>query len=308
MKDIEHTKRIHQELRAAGMTSYGFTKLETKYLPALIHEDEHVKGVVYGRLDSGSGVDAVMLVATDKRVLYIDCKPFYKDWDGITYEVVAGVKMSIVGSFASIVLHTRVKEYSLRFVNIKCARIFTKYIERYIEQLDDVHKPSADKQVDNKIKTQAPYQPYRMEQKNEPVLGEEEIASEGMDDSAVLSTVDAQGNPHASVVHFEIDKDENFYILTKKDTQKAKNIMRHHEVALTIHHSHSLKVLYINGHADVVKDPEIFSVAYKQIAKINNYKEGKKLAPITKVNAGDYVVFKITPSASKFDDYSLENW
>ena len=44
-----HKKRIESELKAAHMTAYGLLKMETAKLPEIIHDDEHIGGVVYGR-------------------------------------------------------------------------------------------------------------------------------------------------------------------------------------------------------------------------------------------------------------------
>ncbi len=71
MKDQIHTNRIKQELKDAGLTSYGLLNSESRYLPQLIHEDEHIGGVVYGKHKNG----LAMLVATDRRVIFLDKKP-----------------------------------------------------------------------------------------------------------------------------------------------------------------------------------------------------------------------------------------
>jgi general stress protein 26 len=307
MGSREHTQRINAELKAAGMSNYGLIKLDTSYLPKIIHKNEHIKGVVYGRIDKT--IDAGMLVATDMRVIFLDCKPFYKNWDEITYEVVAGVKTTFIGPFAGVVLHTRVKDYTLRFVNIKCAKIFDKYIEGYIES-KDISKttvipeiePIAEKEKDTN------YQPYLIDHKPTIDSLKELNKFERMDDTAVLSTIDKDGNPHASVVHFEVDKDENFYILTKEKTQKAINISRNRNVALTIHNSGSLKVMYIKGFAEKITDKETIEAVKNQIASFREYQEGTKLAPITKISAGDYTVFKITPTSTNLQDFGRSSW
>lgn len=300
MVDRKHIDRIKSELKQAGMTPYGFMKLETDHVPEIIHTNEHIKGIVYGRLEKT--IDAVMLLATDKRVIFIDCKPFYKNWDEITYEVVAGVKMSIVGPFAGVVLHTRVKEYSLRFVNIKCANIFVEYIENYIEKLDSGNKKSKRPKL-----TSTPYQSYLIEHDTEKSI-KEHLEIKYIDDTAVLSTTDKYGNPHASVVHFEVDEVENFYILTRIKTNKVANINHNNNVVLTIHPSHSLKILHIEGLAEIVNDKEIFQSVYKELSAVREYIEGSKLPPITKIKAGEYVVIKITTTNKHIQDFSTGNW
>ena len=130
----EHTARIKQELRQAGVTRYGLLKGESRHLPRIIHPDEHIHGAIYGRAKEGS----IMLVATDRRVIILDWKPLFTNTDEITYDVVSGVKMGSQGIFTSVTLHTRIKDYALKFVNFKCADRFVDYIEeRRLEKNND---------------------------------------------------------------------------------------------------------------------------------------------------------------------------
>lgn len=298
MIDHIHYQRIRNELKAAGMTRYGFFKLATDHLPELIHENEHIKGVVYGRLQGK--LDSVMLVATDQRILFVDYKPFYKNADEITYEVVSGVNITVIGLHAGVVLHTRVKDYALRFVNINCAEKFTHYIESHIESGIKRASKSTDTPEDEKK-----YQPYKIPAK-EPEIVEANIVLDT--NTAVLSTLGKNNEVHASVVHYFTDKDENFYILTKTETTKSLNINRNNYVALTIHNSGSLRSLLVKGPAVVEKDQDIASSIFDQITSPKEYAEGKKLPPITKLEKGSYVVYKIIPSSSVLQDFSSSDW
>lgn len=125
-----HSQRITQELKAAGVTWYGMKKFAIKYLPKTIRQDEHIKGVVYGRYKEkdGPSYNEGVLIATDLRVMFLDHKPGYTKTDEIGYDSVSGVRMTIT-ILASVTLHTRLGEFSLRFANVNCARIFVRYIE-----------------------------------------------------------------------------------------------------------------------------------------------------------------------------------
>lgn len=70
-----HRQRVISELKNAGMTTYGTMKMETEKLPSIIHDDEHIGGVVYGRT-TGEKIGSAMIIATDKRVIFLDVKPF----------------------------------------------------------------------------------------------------------------------------------------------------------------------------------------------------------------------------------------
>jgi hypothetical protein len=122
----EHARRIHRELVQAGATVYGLLKSESRYLPHVIHEDEHIHGVVYGQHHSSSA----MLVATDRRILYLDKKPMVTLIDEVTYDVVSGIELDIHTIFATVRLHTAVTNYEIRYANIHCADRFTSFIEQ----------------------------------------------------------------------------------------------------------------------------------------------------------------------------------
>lgn len=128
----DHVARVQIELQKVGVGRFGRLKFSIRYLPKLIHDDEHIGGVVYGRYRTGPGLMSLiegMLVATDKRVIFLDHKPGYTTSDEVTYDVVSGVELSSVGFMYSVVLHTKVKDYSIRFANGRCANIFTHYVE-----------------------------------------------------------------------------------------------------------------------------------------------------------------------------------
>lgn len=119
-------QRVRKELKRLGVSRWGFLKLETRYLPRLIHHDEHFGGVVYGHNDTGS----VLLAATNKRVIYLDRKPFMVKSQDINYNVVAGVTLEWVGYRGTLILNTRFGDYKIHTLNRKAAETFRNYIER----------------------------------------------------------------------------------------------------------------------------------------------------------------------------------
>jgi len=117
--------RIRRELLDAGITSYGLMKSESRFLPKVIHLDEHVEAIVYGQHKSSSA----MLVATDARIIFLDKKPMALFLDEVSYEVVSGIEFEIHTIFATLILHTPVKNYDIRFANLRCAANFARHIE-----------------------------------------------------------------------------------------------------------------------------------------------------------------------------------
>lgn len=125
--------RLRKEMVAAGVNAHGLSKFDSHYLPTIIHDLEHIKGVIYGRFREGPGflnwVDR-MVVATDRRVISLNHKPGYTDIDEFTYDIIDGVDLSRAGPFYAVTLNTKIGHFTVRFVRRQCAEIFVHYIEK----------------------------------------------------------------------------------------------------------------------------------------------------------------------------------
>lgn len=127
----DHKLRVLNELRQVGVSRYGMTKFSVRYAYKVIHKDEHVKGAVYGRYkeEGGTSFNEGLLIATDKRVLFLDHKPGFTKTDEMTYDVVSGINKTTT-LFSAVTLRTRLGDYMLRFANPRCASIFANYVEK----------------------------------------------------------------------------------------------------------------------------------------------------------------------------------
>lgn len=129
----EKRKRIKRELIAAGITGWGLRKFNSRYLPRIIHDYEHIMGVIYGRFAEGPGLLSMvdrMVVATDRRIISLNHKPGYTDTDEFTYDIIDGVDEAEAGPFAAVTLNTKISHFTIRFVKKRCAEKFVHYIEK----------------------------------------------------------------------------------------------------------------------------------------------------------------------------------
>lgn len=128
----DHQRRIFAELKNLGMTRQGLATMESQYLPSVIGQDEHICGVLYGFHQDGYA----MLVATNKKVIFLDKKPMFINEDEISYFVVSGIRLNRAGFGSVVTLHTRIKDFKIRSFNKRCADGFIRYIETRIAQLE----------------------------------------------------------------------------------------------------------------------------------------------------------------------------
>lgn len=288
MVNDEHKKRVINELKKAGVTKYGLLHSESRYLPQIIHEDEHIGGVVYGRY----GIDFVMLVATDKRAIYLMKKPFYSKVDELTYDVVSGVKNSSTVLFSTVTLHTKVNDYIIKFVNPTCANRFVKFIEERRVKKDGYKQDQT--------------QPTTLSIDNNPL--DKDDKDEGLiflkeHDIAVLCTSDKDGKVSGAVMYYLVFKNQ-IYIITRSSTKKARNIFNHKQVALTVYEPFSLKTVQLSGIAEVEKDYQTSQNIFDQMIKTRQYKDGEQLPPVTQFAEGTYTIIRITPTEINYRDFA----
>ena len=289
----EHVARVKQELRDAGVTTLGMLKFASRYVPSILHKNEHVKGAVYGRYAAGTGLlkwTEGMLVATERRVIFLDRKPGFASMDEITYDVVSGVKKTYAWPFSSIMLHTRIGNYNLRFANPRCINIFTTYVEqRRVESSLD-NNARGERTDDRAAHYQA-------------AIGEQELAFLHAHDTGVLSTVDVAGNVHGAAVHYFVVDGRYVGILTKAGTDKARDVLVRRPVAFTVYDEPALQTLQLEGVAEVETDPVIKDRALAVLGKPRIYGGRLRQRPVTKLPQEGYVVIRIVPQAVRLSGF-----
>ena len=286
--DNAQKKRIRDELKAVGVGSIGLRTPESKELVRMLHPDEHIGGVVYGRYADSLG----WLVATNLRVIFMDKKPLFVTTDELTYDVVSGVKRSHAGLFTSVVLHTRLGDYTIRYVNAKCAHTFVQYIEK--KRLENVVADKAKSPFGDAEKSLVSFQ------KNNST-GANFLKSHGL---AVLSTVDRTGNVHGTVIYYVVDPNNLVYILTKSGTGKGRNVYAHSQVALTVYESGTMQTVQLQGIAEVETEQATKDRVFSQIVAPRPYGDEIQLPPTARLYEGAYTIIKIKPTLIIFHDYT----
>lgn len=291
-----HGERVKKELVKAGVTKYGLLKGEARHLPVLIKEDEHIHGVVYGRTDNGSA----MIVATDKRVLYLDHRVLFSKSDELSYDVVSGVSHNEQAGYAGIVLHTRLGDFRLKFVNLTCAKRFVKYIEK--RQIVTEHK----EKLKEKKKDEVLLPHFAVDSNLQQEYSNRARIFLISHELGVLSTVAPNDVIQGAVVFYATDKNNLIYIVTKTRTNKAQNIIYHPLVAFTVYDSSSMQTLQIEGIARVESDPNITKKIYESILRPRFSESHAELSPVLHMPTGDFEVIVITTTRYRFADYKTQ--
>ncbi len=111
----------------------------------------------------------------------------------------------------------------------------------------------------------------------------------------VLSSVTPNGDPHGVVIYFTINHDFTITFLTRRLTRKYDNITRHKHVTLTVFEPVTQAVSQIIGMAEEVRDQQEINDVANRMLRANFRASEVALPPITKLEAGELVAFRIYP-------------
>jgi hypothetical protein len=129
---IRQLTDMKHDLKALGADEFDLMLPETHALLDIVHGDETIIGIVYGRYKQNNAEHASgrgVLVATDRRILLVDKKPMFLKCDELSYNVVSGVSYSKAGIAGTVTVHSRTGDISIRTYNSKCAGLFVEAIE-----------------------------------------------------------------------------------------------------------------------------------------------------------------------------------
>ncbi len=288
---MNHQQRVKEELIQAGFSKYALLKSESRKLPSIIHENEHIMAAVYGRTQAGSA----MLIATDKRLLFLDTKPLFSIMDEINYEVISGIALDEQAGFAHIVLHSRVGDYTIRYANPTCAHRFAAFIEKAriaIPSGGTITAPSANtsrlRSISKPAQTKLPAEAHTF-------LATHEVG--------VLSTINRQNQPHGSTVYYTVSDNNTLHILTKSGTEKSRNIAGNHMVALTIYDAEKLQTLQMKAYAEIESSATIRRQVYEHITRKQISTTDSTKPPVTHLSEGSFTVIRLTPTSATFSDF-----
>lgn len=225
-----------------------------------------------------------MLVATDRRVLYVYHYPGYTTLDEISYDVVSGVNLSRSFRTASVKLFSKVGTYTLSHAQPVAARKFVDYIERRPLQ-----------PVDRRSDEPAFHLAHK--------LGDEEFDFLKSHHLGIISSIDTDGNVSGAAVYYTVSSESVFFV-TKSASRKAAGFVHNRRVALTVVDEPRLRTLQLKGSIQAETDRKTIDTIVDKLIITRHYKSGDKLPPVMRSAGDNFIVYKITPAEAILSDYN----
>lgn len=120
---------------------------------------------------------------------------------------------------------------------------------------------------------------------------------------AVLATAGMDARPHAAAVFYETDSNSNIFFVTKEDTAKSKNLQANPQASMVIFEAKSLRTAQIYGGVTRMQNEAMLQKALRIMSRHSSETSGSSATPISKLDAGAYVLYMLTPEVIRLGDY-----
>jgi hypothetical protein len=125
-------RTVEGQLRNIGHRFRIFGRAEIKELRKILQPDETIIQYAYGYYHGGSG----LLVATDKRLLLIDKRPFYLNLENMPFEYIKSINFGPKMLQGNIFLETRIKKIIFRSVSDANLKGICEYVKSRLDTID----------------------------------------------------------------------------------------------------------------------------------------------------------------------------
>lgn len=125
--------------------------------------------------------------------------------------------------------------------------------------------------------------------------------------SGVLATTDSTGKPHAATVYLAYDRNFNIYFVTKRETQKARNIQQNPFAAIAISDEASQTTVQAVGPVSELTDAQRSSGIISEIWSIALRSSQSRIPPTTKLSAGGYVVYMLSAPSLRMATFNASD-
>jgi pyridoxine/pyridoxamine 5'-phosphate oxidase len=122
--------------------------------------------------------------------------------------------------------------------------------------------------------------------------------------SGVLATVSNNKMPHASVIYYHIDSTFTITFLSKARTQKSQDIKRNPNATLVIYDEASQTTVQVQGAVFELTDSKAVSDVFRNTLRASLITSKLGVPPIAKLNAGQYIAYKLAPSEIRMAVYA----
>lgn len=122
--------------------------------------------------------------------------------------------------------------------------------------------------------------------------------------AGVLSTVDMNGEPYASVVYYDTSPFFTIRFLTKKHTKKNHNLTHNRHATFLVFDEADQITVHISGTVLEISDEETVNQIFRNTLRSSLHTSESCIPPVSKLDAGEHVAYELIASDVNMTAYS----
>jgi uncharacterized pyridoxamine 5'-phosphate oxidase family protein len=119
----------------------------------------------------------------------------------------------------------------------------------------------------------------------------------------ILATADTSGVPHAATIYFVVESDFSIRFITKQQTAKYHNLHTNPQAALAVYEVKSQTTVQLAGPVEEIQDISELEQVFGKIVQISETNSDGHRPPISKLDAGNYVAFRLQPTTVRMAEF-----
>ncbi len=119
----------------------------------------------------------------------------------------------------------------------------------------------------------------------------------------VLATVDPSNEPHATAIYFTVDDNLDIFFMSKTKTKKADNLEQNNHAVLVVYEAATQTTVQATGVVSVISDTTEANHVFGRIVSASLDESDTPVPPISRLQEGDYVVYKLAPAELRMATY-----
>jgi len=121
---------------------------------------------------------------------------------------------------------------------------------------------------------------------------------------AVLATANKMtAVPHAAAIYYGTNSKLDVFFLSKESTTKSKNLADNPQATIVIYEATTQKTAQIYGPVEIVDDSNMMERVKSLMSKYSEETAGTSEIPLSKIDGGEYVLYKLTPQSVRLGEY-----
>lgn len=122
--------------------------------------------------------------------------------------------------------------------------------------------------------------------------------------SGVLATVSPDSYPYVAAIYFSVSRELEVYFITKKGTKKSDNLEHNNRAMLMAFDDTTQTTAEVMGTVSRIENGDEAERLLRRMSGNAFIATGGGILPISKLSAGSYIAYKLTPVRATIATYS----